>query len=273
MYLYASRRGETSGGKGKTRIPNPEYFERLSQELSSALHAVKGEGYVYRVDLRLRPEGEMGLIAYPLEAYKRYYAGRGETWERLSLVKVRPVGGDLRLGKKFLAMVRPFIYKRPFGGKGRGEVRELKERIDEKVSAQNPAGFHVKLGSGGIREIEFIVQSLQVDFGGKEPAIRELNTMKGLKKLFRGGFLKPEAYRRLSEAYIFLRDLENKLQMVNDQQTHLLPADQKEVEACAMMLGYEERERVPAADQLLNDCRAHARSVHQIFRSVFDQRE
>ncbi|HZR45731.1 MAG TPA: hypothetical protein VFA47_03425, partial [Candidatus Manganitrophaceae bacterium] len=273
MYLYASRRGETSGGRGKGRIPNSEYFERLAQEVSSALHAVRGEGYVYRVDLRLRPEGEMGLIANPVQAYKRYYAGRGETWERLSLVKVRPVGGDLRLGKKFLEMIRPFIYARPFGAKGRVEVRELKEKIDEKIAAQNQTDFHVKLGLGGIREIEFVVQSLQVDLGGKAPAIREPNTMKGLGKLLRGGFLSPEDHRCLSEAYLFLRDLENKLQMVNDQQTHLLPADPDEAGACAMMLGYENRETAPAADQLLSDYRERTRKVHQIFQRIFDKRE
>ena len=273
MYVYASGAGETSGGRGKKRLPNPEYFERLSQEVSSALHAVKEGGIVYRVDLRLRPEGEMGLIAIPLQGYRRYYAARGETWERLSLVKVRPVGGDLRLGKRFLAMVRPFIYARPFGPKGRIEVRQLKERIDEKISALNQTALHVKLGLGGIREIEFIVQSLQVDFGGKEASIREPNTMKGLKKLLRRGWLSPEDYRILSEAYIFLRDVENKLQMVNDHQTHLLPSDRAEAGACAMRLGYEEKGEVPAADRLLNDYREHTRRVHQIFQKVFDQRE
>lgn len=273
MYLYASRQGETSGGPGKTRLSNPEYFERLSQEVSSALHAVKGEGYVYRVDLRLRPEGEMGLIANPLQGYRRYYAARGETWERLSLVKVRPVGGDLRLGKKFLGMVRSFIYNGPFGSKGREEVRRLKERIDEKISALNQTGFHVKLGFGGIREIEFIVQSLQVEFGGKEPGIRELNTMKALKKLLRFRYLSREDYRALSEAYLFLRDLENKLQMADDLQTHLLPADPNQAGICAMRLGYEDRGTLPAADQLLNDYRGHTGRVRRIFQKVFDRPE
>lgn len=269
MYLYASRQGDTSGGAGKTRLSNPEYFERLSQEISSALHAVKEEGYVYRVDLRLRPEGEMGLIANPLHAYRRYYAARGETWERLSLVKVRPVGGDLRLGRKFLGMVQAFVYRGGFGSRGRAEVRQLKEKIDEKISTLNQNGFHVKLGAGGIREIEFIVQSFQVDFGGKEPGIRELNTMKALKKLLRFRYLSQEEYRVLSGAYLFLRDLENKLQMANDLQTHLLPADPDQAGVCAMRLGYEDRGTLPAADQLLNDYRDYTGQVHRIFQKVF----
>ena len=273
MYLYASGVGETSGGRGKESIANPEYFERLSQEISSALHSVKEGGIVYRVDLRLRPEGEMGLIAAPLQGYRRYYAARGETWERLSLVKVRPVGGDRRLGGRFVGMVRSFIYGGPFGAKGRVEVRQLKERIDEKISAQDQTGFHVKLGFGGIREIEFIVQALQVDFGGKDKEIREPNTIKAIKKLLRRGYLSFEAYQFLSRAYIFLRDLENKLQMVNDHQTHLLPADPKEVGACAMRLGYEDKKERSAADQLLNDYREHTRQVHLLFREILSGSE
>jgi glutamate-ammonia-ligase adenylyltransferase len=270
MYVYASGAGETSGGRGKERLPNPEYFERLSQEISSALHAVKEGGIVYRVDLRLRPEGEMGLIAIPLHGYRRYYAARGETWERLSLLKVRPVGGDRRLGGRFVGMVRSFIYGRPFGAPGRGEVRQLKEKIDEKISAQDQAGFHVKLGFGGIREIEFIVQALQVDFGGKDKEIREPNTMKAMKKLLRRGWLSSEDYRLLTQAYLFLRDVENKLQMVNDYQTHLLPADPNEVGACAMRLGYENKKEEDVADQLLNDYREHTRKVRQLFQKIFN---
>jgi len=272
LYLYETRTGKTTGirGDAESRIANADYFRRLAQQVTAALNTATGQGYVYRVDLRLRPEGEKGLIVQPLQGYRRYYATRGETWERLSLLKARPVGGDLFLGAQFLKRIIPFLYGKPFGLPGVQEVGALKRRIDEKVDLSKQTENHVKLGRGGIREIEFIVQALQIYFGAKHPAIRERNTLKALAKLVRSKFLLKEDARALTEAYLFLRDTENKLQIVNDAQTHLLPTDPKGVRACALRLGYRDDANRSAQDQFMNDYHAYTDRVHALFQLLFE---
>ncbi|MFQ5580131.1 MAG: hypothetical protein ACE5FZ_05915 [Nitrospiria bacterium] len=269
MYLYEQRSGQSSGGRGKDRIPNAVYFEKLSKEVTASLNATTEQGYVYRVDLRLRPEGQGGMIATPFEGYRRYYDTRGETWERLSLVKVRAVAGDLRLGRRFLEMAEPFIYDKSFGKSGFIEVREIKERIEQECSEKKQTQRDVKRGRGGIREIEFIVQSLQVAFGGKDRKIRVRGSMDVLKKLSRGPYLSAEEFQLLSASYLFFRDLENKLQMVRDQQTHLIPTDPDELRATALRMDYTDFTRGSASVQLMKDYRGHADRVHAIFQRVF----
>lgn len=269
MYLYALRSDESSGGRGKERIPNAVYFEKLSKDVTAALNATTEQGYVYRVDLRLRPEGKTGLIATPFQGYRRYYASRGETWERLSLVKVRPVAGDRLLGRRFLKMAESFIYRRPFGLKGFKEVRGIKERIERERSEMKQCLRDVKRGRGGIREIEFIIQSLQVAFGGKDHKIRGRGSIDVLKRLARSRHLPGEEVRLLSEAYLFFRDLENKLQMVHDKQTHLIPADPDELRATALRMNYEDHDRGSPSAQLLKDYTFHTDRVHTVFRRVF----
>lgn len=272
LYIYGTRTGKTAGIRGDSgsRISNADYFRRLAQQVTAALNTATGQGYVYRVDLRLRPEGEKGLIVQPLQGYRRYYATRGETWERLSLLKAWPVGGDRSLGKRFLERVIPFLYGKPFGLPGLQEVGALKERIDEKIDLSHQTESHVKLGRGGIREIEFIVQALQVHFGAKHPAIRERNTLKAIDKLARFRFLSKEDSCSLKKAYLFLRDAENKLQIVNDSQTHLLPTDPKGIRACALRFGYRDEAAVSAEGQFMRNYRAHTDRVHTLFRLLFE---
>ena len=271
VYLYESDRGWTSRTRSGRAdgIENTDYFKRLSQKITQALSEMTKEGYVYRVDLRLRPEGRAGAIACSLSGFRHYYATRGETWERLALVKAWPVAGDRSLGMKFLSMVRPFIYGRPFEFKALEEVRRIKERIDRKIAVRGEKNHHVKLGFGGIREIEWIVQAVQIFFGGKRPKIRERNTLKALKSLHHQKLLSQEEHRLLSQAYIFLRDVENKLQMVYDFQIHSLPMKPEELRACALRLGYQDKEGVTAADQFLGDYRLHTGWVNRIFQGLF----
>lgn len=272
LYLYESADGWTSNFKSRdraVRISPPDYFQRLSQEITTALSGTTKEGYLYRVDLRLRPEGRTGQIAYSLKGYQQYYATRGETWERLALLKAWPVAGDHALGLKFLKRVSRFIYGTPFSPEGLEEVKTIKEKIDRKMTARGESGVNVKLGIGGIREIEFIVQSLQTFFGGKIPEIRERNTLKALKKLLRQKLLPPELYRHLSEAYVFLRNVEHRLQMVHELQTHSLPTDPEELRICALRLDYRDRGDATATDQLLEEHRLHTGRVNRIFRDLF----
>ena len=276
MYLYASDRDGVSRGGASGRsaaTSKEEYFKRLSQKITSALSDVTPEGYVYRVDLRLRPEGKMGSLAHSLQGFRRYYATRGETWERLALTKAWPVAGDRSLGMKFVKTVIPFIHGRPFDRTARSEVKRIKERIDQKMSARGLTRRNVKLGFGGIREIEFVVQSLQASFGSKVPEIRERNTRKALRRLLDHGLLSEAEHRDLSAAYRFLRDVENKLQMVSDVQTHAIPVDSQEVRACAIRLGYRDGAQGTAQDNAINrflkERDDHTGRVHRIFEDRF----
>jgi [glutamine synthetase] adenylyltransferase / [glutamine synthetase]-adenylyl-L-tyrosine phosphorylase len=271
IYLYASDQEEVT--EGATTISASEYFRRLCQKITLALSEFTGEGYVYRVDLRLRPEGKAGNIAYSLDGFERYYQSRGETWERLALLKAWPVAGDRSLGRKFLEMARPFIYDRPFDLKALEEVRNIKRKIDLKQKGRQRQGRNVKLGAGGIREIELIVQALQVCHGARTPQIRERNTMKALVALRDQSIISAEECETLAQAYVFLRDVENKLQVVDDAQTHSLPIDGQELAACARRLGHSDDETGPAAEHFMRDYHLHTGRVNRIFQEIFSGAE
>ncbi|HEY4484956.1 MAG TPA: glutamate-ammonia-ligase adenylyltransferase, partial [Nitrospiria bacterium] len=193
--IYFYRAGKSG------RISAGEYFKELCQEMTTALSGVTNEGHVFRVDLNLRPEGKMGSIACPVETAARYYAERGETWERLAMSKARPVAGDAALGRRFLKTISAFVYSKPFDGDLARDVRRMKEKIDRKMAGRGQSRLNVKLGIGGIREIEFIVQTLQVGFGGRITALKARGTLEALERLGGPGILPPEDREHLAEAY------------------------------------------------------------------------
>jgi len=262
MYLYAAS-DEHAG-----EISAPDYFRRLSQKITQGLNNFTGEGYVYRVDLRLRPEGKAGNIADSLETFRRYYSTRLAAWERLALLKAWPVAGSRQLGARFRQMVGDFVYGGAFDAQSLKNILEMKRRIDDKAANQRPGGRNVKLGPGGIREIELIAQSLQVCYGNQVLQLRERNTMRGLGLLRRNALLSDSEYDALSKAYIFLRDVENKLQMVQDAQTHWLPASDDELSACASLLGYRRSGPVSLLEQFERDYRQHTTEVSRIFEEI-----
>jgi glutamate-ammonia-ligase adenylyltransferase len=262
MFVYAS--GKEQAGA----IAAEDYFRRLSQRITAGLNDLTGEGYVYRVDLRLRPEGDAGNMADPLDGYARYYKSRMGTWERLALLKAWPVAGSRALGRRFLDMARPFIHEPPFDLQALADVREMKARVDRKVADKGQAGRNVKLGAGGIREIELIVQTLQVGHGAGLPQILGRNTLGSLTALRDHALLADDEFDTLHRAYLFLRDVENKLQMVNDAQTHSLPRELEELNACARLLGYLEARSESAADQFLRDFQSHTGRVNEIFENI-----
>ena len=257
MYVYRSD-DERAGS-----ISASEYFRRLSVKVTAALHDFTSEGYVYRVDLRLRPEGDSGYIAYSLDGFKRYYETRLGSWERLALLKAWPVAGNRELGLRFLQMALPFVYEQSFGRATLEDIRSMKRKMDEQIGAREQRDRNVKLGTGGIREIELIAQILQVRYGSEIPALRGRTTLGALRALCDAALMSREECDTLSTAYIFLRDVENKLQMVNDAQTHSLPRAHEELTACARLLGY------PEAEPLLHDYQRHTASVNRIFERVF----
>ncbi len=278
IYVYGSDDGQTKAAPGLTVEPiaNEEYFEYLARDLTKVLTEVTQEGSVFRVDLRLRAEGSVGRLARSLAEYEQYYKVRGQVWERLALLKAWPVAGDPSVGKAFLQLVKPFVLgakQGPFGLKGATEVlaqvKAVKDMIDEKMSQRGQDRRNVKLGTGGIREIEFTVQALQVLCGRRVPAILDRSTLGGLARLRRLRFLSKEQEEALARAYLFLRDVEHKLQMVHDLQTHALPEGDEELAQCAIRLGYGVKNREASRAAFVKACRQHTTLVNGAFRDLF----
>jgi len=283
IYVYESHEGETRASRGTltgTRaagISNEEYFELLSRELTKALTEPTKEGYVFRVDLRLRAEGSVGQLARSLDDYKKYYATRGQIWERLALLKAWPVAGSITVGQAFVRMVKPFI----FGSSSKQldlagalavvqDVRGVKEMIDAKMADRGHEQRNVKLGTGGIREIEFLVQTIQVLAGKGMPALLDRSTLGSLNRFASRRLISVKERDALTAAYLFLRDVEHKLQMVHDLQTHALPDFGEELERCAIRAGYDGHDRSAAVKKFQADHSSHTAVVHDIFRSFFE---
>jgi glutamate-ammonia-ligase adenylyltransferase len=229
------------------------------------------------VDLRLRAEGSVGQLTRSLDDYAKYYRTRGQVWERLALLKAWPIAGSHEVGKSFIKMVRPFVLasaSKDMDGKEAlaivEEVRSVKERIDAKMAERGHEQRNVKLGVGGIREIEFLVQTIQVLAGRRLPGILGRGTLDSLARLQKAGILLKKQQTDLTHAYKFLRDVEHKLQMVHDLQTHALPDQQKELERCAIRMGYDRADRSIAVKQFQADLADHTTLVNDIFRSCFD---
>ena len=286
LYVCESHEGETrsaASGRAKAKGPvqgglsNEEYFEVLARELTKVLTEQTHEGYLYRVDLRLRAEGSVGQLTRSLDEYAKYYRTRGQVWERLALLKAWPIAGSREVGRSFIKMVRPFVLapssKRPDVEQGLAiveEVRSVKERIDAKMAERGQEQRNVKLGGGGIREIEFFVQTIQVLAGRRLPGILDRGTVGSLTRLHNACILSAKQQSGLTRAYQFLRDVEHKLQMVHDLQTHALPDRQDKLERCAIRMGYTGASRSAALKQFQADHAAHRTVVHDIFRSFFE---
>lgn len=285
IYVYESHEGETRLPSGKAAgkpaavgISNEEYFEILSRELTKALVEPTKEGYVFRVDLRLRAEGSVGQLARSLDDYKKYYSTRGQVWERLALLKAWPVAGSMDVGKAFLKMVKPFIFGTTAKKTGMVEalavvqdVRTVKEMIDAKMADRGHERRNVKLGTGGIREIEFFVQTLQVLAGKRVPALLDRSTLGALERFVRWKLISAKDRDDLTAAYLFLRDVEHKLQMVHDLQTHALPESGEELERCAIRAGYDTKDREKGAARFQSDHQRHTDMVNRTFRSLFSE--
>jgi glutamate-ammonia-ligase adenylyltransferase len=283
LYIYESDDGETRAQARKrvdapagVGISNEEYFEILSRELTRVLSEPTREGHVFRVDLRLRAEGSVGQLARSLASYQRYYLARGQVWERLALLKAAPVAGSPELGQSFAKTVKPFIF-----GVGKKspdladaalvveEVRAVKDMIDGKMVGRGHEHRNVKLGTGGIREIEFFAQTLQVLAGKQLPAVVDRSTLGALERFARWKLISEQEKDDLTVAYVFLRDVEHKLQMVHDLQTHSLPAEIQELERCAIRMGYGTGDRTKAAELFLVDHQRYTTVVHRVFQSLF----
>lgn len=217
------------------------WFRRLCERLVALLSEVTADGFVYRVDLGLRPEGQTGPICNALDALERYYEAWGHGWERVAWLRARPVAGDVALGARLLKALQPFTYRRFLDPKAIDEIRAMKAQIDARARSRADAARDVKLGPGGIREIEFFAQALQLVYGGPLPALRVRGTLAAVDRLVAAGLVGEDDGRVLNEGYLFLRSVEHQLQLVEDRQTQTLPSDPEALSFVATALGYAER--------------------------------
>jgi glutamate-ammonia-ligase adenylyltransferase len=176
-------------GNWEGTVENHRFYVRLGETITRLLNERTADGIVFRVDLRLRPEGESGEIAYSLPSLDAYYQSWGRTVDRLALLKGKPMGGDRRLGEVFLEDMIPFVYRRHLDYTALEEIGVLKEKIHRQIDEETHGIRDIKLGRGGIRDIEFLIQSLQLIHGGRNPAIREKNSLRALDRLMKNGFL------------------------------------------------------------------------------------
>lgn len=218
----------------------PEIFARLLRRLIRILQERTGDGYVFRTDLRLRPDPGATPLAIPVEAALIYYEGRGQNWERAAFIKARPVAGDLEAGTAFLRELRPFVFRKYLDYAAIADIHSIKRQIHAHKGHGEIAvkGHNVKLGRGGIREIEFFVQTQQLIAGGRAPSLRGRETEAMLAELCREGWIDAETRDELTAAYWFLRDVEHRIQMVHDEQSHVLPTVEAELKRIALMMGY-----------------------------------
>ncbi|HVH07952.1 MAG TPA: bifunctional [glutamate--ammonia ligase]-adenylyl-L-tyrosine phosphorylase/[glutamate--ammonia-ligase] adenylyltransferase, partial [Myxococcota bacterium] len=236
IYVY-ERDGDHRGGRTLR-----EFFTRVGEEVTRALGEVTAEGFCFRVDLRLRPGGGEGPVAVSLPAALTYYETWGQTWERAVWLKARPVAGMLDLGDALNEELRPFVHRRFLDFATLEDLNQMKSRVDASLRGPDAAARDVKLGRGGIREIEFFVQAQQLVHGGKDPRLQVRGTLPALTALGAAGYVEPALAERLGAAYRFLRNVEHKIQMVHERRTQLLPRDPADLAALARRLGYAGRE-------------------------------
>jgi glutamate-ammonia-ligase adenylyltransferase len=262
MFVYAEE-GDTNGRRS---ISNHEYFTKLGRLFIKLLGESTEDGFVFRVDMRLRPNGNSGPLALSFDAMEHYYQTHGRDWERYALIKMRPIAGDIESGGELLAALRPFVFRKYLDFGAVDSIREMKQLINQELKKKGIEN-NVKLGPGGIREIEFIGQSFQLIRGGREHELQQRSILKVLPLLVKNGQLTQQGLSELESAYDFLRRTEHRLQMIADQQTHVLPADDIDRMRIAFGMGFE------SWPDFIDKLQRHMRKVHDHFSQVFTASE
>jgi [glutamine synthetase] adenylyltransferase / [glutamine synthetase]-adenylyl-L-tyrosine phosphorylase len=262
IFLRGPEEGRTSGPESVSVV---RFYETLARSVTKSLSDITEDGFVLRVDLRLRPEGDKGELVPSMANALDYYLGWGRTWERAALMKAVPLAGDMELGNEFLKELEPFIYRKHLDYSTLEDMRVMKSQIETQLSRK--PGVNIKLGQGGIREIEFFVQTLQLINAGRTPRVRSTSTLHGLDLLREAGLLDKKTVVDLREAYLFFRKTEHRIQINHQLQTHELPRTRDEQEELARRMGYKEN----ALESFLGDLDRHRRIVEELFSSMFHQ--
>jgi glutamate-ammonia-ligase adenylyltransferase len=257
LILLYEQDGQTDA---RRTVSNHEYFERLAKELIRLLTEATELGVAYRVDLRLRPEGAISPLCLSFENMLSYYDVKGRTWERQAFVKARPIAGDRDLGHELLTRLEPWIYRKYLSLADITGIKSLKRRIEERVEREGGDLRNVKTGHGGIRDIEFVIQFLQLLNGGALPDVRTGNTLEAIARLEQAGCLTPDERSKLEDNYSMLRKLEHRLQIMFDLKTHMLPGSRSELAKLAVRMGHSSTRHVSSLEAFTQD---YARRTRQ----------
>jgi len=268
IFLYENDEGESSGGPKGKASPR-EFFTSVGKKIIYAMGEVTEDGFVFRIDLRLRPMGTSGPLVQSMNSAMLYYESWGQCWERSALIKARPVAGDRELGSQFLKEIEPFIYRRYLDYTTVDELRHMKVRIENELLSGEEKERNIKLGYGGIREVEFFTQALQLVNGGYVPELRKQSTMAALIELAKHGYISKNDRDELAEAYRFLRQVEHKVQIVQEAHAHSIPAGDEEELALARRLGYRKAKGRSEREMFWHDHRVHTNAVRKIFDRLF----
>ena len=265
LFLYSDD-GSTSGHGERGEVSNREYFVKLSETIARLVGQSGGEGAAYRVDLRLRPHGRDGALACSLPEATRYYANSAQDWERQALIRARAAVGSPALFARFKEAVTPYVFRQDVSvTDALASVRLAKQKIDRQT--EKKSGYNVKLGRGGIREIEFIAQALQLAHGGRDDWLRVAHTLVSLGRLADRAFISEHERTELSDAYYFLRALEHRLQMEHGLQTHIVPDSRESRTLIARRLGFSDAEKFDAS------LKAHTCNVRRVYDRLFSESE
>ncbi len=263
MYIHDGSREFRYG----TEMSAGEFHARLAKKVNKLISEQTPNGIVFRVDLALRPGGSSGPLTQSLAGAELYYEAQGREWERAAMIKASPVAGDEATGRAFMEMITPFVYRKYLDFTAIEEIKAMKEKIDLSMKGQGlgagDEGFNVKLGRGGIREIEFFAQTLELIYGGRDPELRKRSTISALEALAAKGRISKAHARTLTSAYEFLRNLEHRLQIIECRQTHTIGRGEKEQLRIARMMGYRETRT------FLHELRRVTSSVQDVYGSLF----
>jgi glutamate-ammonia-ligase adenylyltransferase len=264
IYVYGTDMGKTDG---VSSVENHKYFCKLAEKITHYIGDRTKNGIVFRVDLRLRPDGDRGPLALPLRSYEIFYETHGQSWERMMLLKALPIAGDDSVGNDFKECVKPFVFRRSLDYKLLNELQDIKKKINRRVELKGKNIKHVKLGYGGIREIEFIVQTLQILHYPRNKEVYHRSTLEGIRRLTEHNILSAESAEILSESYRFLRKLEHMVQIENERQTHIVP------EGSDTFNLYLERCGFDNVEEFNSKYTRYTRDVNSEFSSLFSESE
>jgi len=267
IFIHSSDNGATSG---PLSIPLHEFFVRIAREVTRLVSEVTEEGFVFRVDLDLRPEGKAGEITNSIGAMEIYYESWGQQWERQALIKARHCGGGAQVSQEVINRLHPFVYRKYMDEGGLKEISAMKKKIDLTLSGSKDIAYDIKLGRGGIREIEFVAQSMQLLYGARHSDLQTQSTIKALDVCDFLGFLSTPHYRDLKDTYYFHRKLENRIQYDRNQQTHKIPNDKQRKEKLGRLMGFDTGD---PAGALMNDVKKRMKRIREIFDLFFIQDE
>lgn len=265
--VYDNEEGQTKGVPNPSgiiyrRISNHEFYCKVVEFFSRLLSAQTEDGVAFRVDLRLRPQGQKGDITLPLKAYRTYYESWGRTWERMALIRARPVAGDAGLGNAFLETIRPFVWKRSMDYAEIDEIRRLKKQIDSTFDEDD-----IKRGYGGIREAEFFVQTFQILYAGEHDALKTSRMSDAINALKKMKIVPDDELATLGENYLYMRRVEHYLQMKEDRQTHSLPSSDRDIRVLARAMGFQKKSR------FLADLKLKRMQVKNMYNSLLGTQE